>query len=244
MFAPCLIGDLELSRKVLQQVLDMARATKDRASVAFAQYKLADVAMARGNLGEARRLYQDAESVFNEIEDTDDVANDHLSMAELEIEEADLAAAETTARQAIQYFLDHRNSVGQLTGQGVLAEVLIAKRDIPGAQKALAPILSAPRNPNRVQDMSMAPVIARVQAAAGKPAEALRNLKTSLSEAEHMKCVAHSLQQRLALGQIEMESGQESTGRAHLQALEKDATAKSFLLIANKANKARTHQPS
>ncbi len=40
---------------------------------------------------------------------------------------------------------------------------------------------------------------------------------------------------RLALGEIEMKSAQTAAGRARLEALEKDATAKGFLLIARKA---------
>ena len=43
----------------------------------------------------------------------------------------------------------------------------------------------------------------------------------------------------LALGQIEIEAGKTSAGRARLQALEKDATAHGFLLIAKKAAAAR-----
>lgn len=40
---------------------------------------------------------------------------------------------------------------------------------------------------------------------------------------------------QLALGEIEMKSGKAAAGRARLEALEKDATAKGFLLIARKA---------
>jgi hypothetical protein len=47
--------------------------------------------------------------------------------------------------------------------------------------------------------------------------------------------VPEQLEARLALGEIEMKSGASDAGRARLAALEKDAQAKGFLLIARKA---------
>ena len=48
----------------------------------------------------------------------------------------------------------------------------------------------------------------------------------------------HELDARLALGEIEMRSRQTAAGRARLEALEKDATGKGFLHIAQKASAA------
>jgi len=45
----------------------------------------------------------------------------------------------------------------------------------------------------------------------------------------------HQLDARLALGEIEMKSGQTASGRVHLQALEREAHAKGFELIARKS---------
>ena len=47
------------------------------------------------------------------------------------------------------------------------------------------------------------------------------------------------LDARLALAEIEMRSGQTTTGRAHLTAIEADAKAKGYSLIARKAATAR-----
>ena len=48
------------------------------------------------------------------------------------------------------------------------------------------------------------------------------------------------LDARLALAEIEIKSGQATTGRAHLAALETDAKAKGYNLIARKAAIARS----
>jgi hypothetical protein len=50
--------------------------------------------------------------------------------------------------------------------------------------------------------------------------------------------VSYQFEIRLALGEIEMKSGQTASGAAHLKSLEKDATAKGFLLISRKAKAA------
>ena len=62
-----------------------------------------------------------------------------------------------------------------------------------------------------------------------------RNLDATLAEATKLGFVPYQYQARLALGEMEMKFGQTTAGHAHLAALEKDARAKGFLLIARKA---------
>lgn len=76
---------------------------------------------------------------------------------------------------------------------------------------------------------------ARVRAALGKPAEAKTSLEATLAEAKKYSLVRYQFEARLALGEIETESGQTAAGRARLDALERDSTAKGFGLIARQA---------
>jgi hypothetical protein len=82
-------------------------------------------------------------------------------------------------------------------------------------------------------------VAAQVRASLGKSAAARESLKAALTEAQKHGFVRVELRTRLALGEIEMKSGQAVAGRARLEALEKDATAKGFGLIAQKAAAAK-----
>lgn len=66
-------------------------------------------------------------------------------------------------------------------------------------------------------------------------AQAVKDLETIEPEATESGFLEEQLESRLALGQIEMKSGKTAAGRARLAALEKDAGAKGFLLIARKA---------
>jgi hypothetical protein len=56
--------------------------------------------------------------------------------------------------------------------------------------------------------------------------------------------VSYEFEIRLALGEIEMKSGKRSSGTDRLKSLERDATAKGFLLVARKAKAASTQSPS
>jgi len=58
---------------------------------------------------------------------------------------------------------------------------------------------------------------------------------TFIAEAMKSGFADYQLEARLALGEIEMQSGNPSAGRSRLDALEKDARVRGFLLIARKA---------
>lgn len=69
----------------------------------------------------------------------------------------------------------------------------------------------------------------------GEKSKALRSLEKAISEARKYGFANYQLEARLAIGEIELKAGQKAAGRIHLQALERDARAKGFGLIARKA---------
>ena len=87
--------------------------------------------------------------------------------------------------------------------------------------------------------LSVAITGASIRAARGDVARSLKDLEEIVREAHNAKLIQFELEARLALAEIEMQSGQTVIGRAHLRALERDAKAKGFLLIARKAAAAR-----
>jgi hypothetical protein len=74
-----------------------------------------------------------------------------------------------------------------------------------------------------------------VESALGKNISAESELKSVLVGATKHKYVGYQLEARLALGEIETGSGKIAAGHASLTALQKDAAARGFLLIARKA---------
>jgi hypothetical protein len=70
---------------------------------------------------------------------------------------------------------------------------------------------------------------------AAATARALRSIEAARSEARRAGRVGLEFEARLALGEIEMCSGRSAARRQRLEDLERDATAKGFVLIARKA---------
>jgi len=67
---------------------------------------------------------------------------------------------------------------------------------------------------------------------------ATQSLKASLDEAVSKGLFGLQLEARLVLGEVEMSGTNPAVGRSRLVALEKDADAKGFALIAHKARAA------
>jgi hypothetical protein len=103
-----------------------------------------------------------------------------------------------------------------------------AQKEIEGA----GPLLAKSQNRRTLLDFEI--VAARVSAANGEPTQT-GDLEATLSKANQLGFVPQQFEARLALGELEMQSGKRVQGRARLTALEKDASAKGFLLIARKA---------
>ena len=75
----------------------------------------------------------------------------------------------------------------------------------------------------------------RVRTALRRSAQAKTALEAALAKAINAGYFGFQLHTRLALGEMEMHSGDSAAGRERLTALEKNATAKGFLLIARQA---------
>jgi hypothetical protein len=86
--------------------------------------------------------------------------------------------------------------------------------------------------------MEFAIAEAQVLAGSGKAADANRILAEVIANARKMGLVRYELEARLASGEIELKSGVAAEGRKNLDALAKDASARGYALIAQKAEEA------
>jgi hypothetical protein len=120
----------------------------------------------------------------------------------------------------------------------VLAKALRAEGRNQEADKTIQEALRlvAPSS-NRQWHLEIGVVAARVEAATGKRAAAATRLRRLRDEAKGF--MALELEADLALGEVEIASGQAAEGRARLESLERQARAKGLLLIANQAASAR-----
>jgi len=165
-----------------------------------------------------------------------DVAESQVSLAELSIEEGAAATAESPLRDARTVFQSESQIDDEIEADTVLVRALLAQSKLADAQSNIndaRKLLSKSQNPG--VRIGVAITGARVRAAAGEAREAAKDLKSVMAEAKKYLSLDGQFKAQLALGEIELKSGQTAAGRARLQALEKEARGKGFLLTARKA---------
>ncbi len=232
-------GDLAGAKKTYEQVLAMRREMGDKIGVAYTLHNLGEVLSSQGDLVAARKSEEEALAIRNQLGEKGNVAQSELSLASLAIEEGRPAEGEMLARKAVEELQSEHATDTETEARAVLARSLFAQNKPSEAQEALGRAIEvAGKSQDRTVRFSAAAIISsRVRAALGKPAAARTGLEATIAEAKKYGFVGYQLEARLALGEIEMKSGK-PVAPARLAALEKDATAKGFLLIARKAHAA------
>jgi tetratricopeptide (TPR) repeat protein/class 3 adenylate cyclase len=230
------LGDLPGAQKLYERSLALARETEEKSAVAEVLVSIGNLHEAQGDLAGARKTYEEALAMRKEIDEKGGIADSRLSLASLWIEEGQPAAAEPPARDAAQEFHQEQSATAEEAALAVLARSLL----LQGKTHATAETIGraeklAATSEECAARTTLAILAARSDAASGATAAAEKSLESILAEAVRLGDVPTQLETRLARGEVEMKSGKVDVGRAGLSALEKDATAKGFLLIARKA---------
>jgi eukaryotic-like serine/threonine-protein kinase len=237
-------GDLPSAKKSAQEALDIAREAGDKADSAFALANQGEILVAQGDLAGARRSLEEALKIRVDIEEQSNAAGSRLQLAALSIEDGKPADAESVARQVRDEYRKERHPDDELAADVVLLQALFAQQKWKEAGQELQntePIAAKSQNvPTR---LALEIIKARIQAATGKPDDALRQLATTLRDASNGGLVPDQLEARLARATIEFQLGNTAAGRAALSILRKDAEEKGFQLIRRKALATVTAKP-
>ena len=234
-------GDLEAAKGKYRDVLAICRETNDKHEWAYALFGMASVIERQGDLVTARHRHEEALAIRKEIGEKGTEAESLLALADLTIEEGHPEDGEALARKALNEFQTEKLKDDEVMAHSVLARSLLAQHKLAEARKQidLAAGLAA-RSPVVEARLDYAIAAARVKGATGSVGEAVKSIEAALAEAGKHGYVAYQYEARFALGELEMRSGSIRAGRMRLNALEKDARAKGFLLIARKAAAAST----
>jgi serine/threonine protein kinase/tetratricopeptide (TPR) repeat protein len=218
------------AKPIFEEAVRLSREIDKKSWVAQVLFRQGDIALAEGNLSQSRALHEQALAIRSELGEKETTDESRLALAQLSIEEGDPTKAELPARQAIM------NGFQTLPAKITLAQSLLGQNKNAEAQQIVkeAKVLSDKANDPRAR-LSLTATAARVNAAAGNFAEARRILSSGLADASRYGYVRSELELRLALGEVEIKSGQSTTGRTRLEALERDASEKGFVLLARKA---------
>lgn len=230
-------GDLEAAAQGYREALEMSRSLHDAGGVARHQEDLASVLLAEGRLDEADRLVQGTLAAHRKAGEEDAAAQTRMSLALVRNEQGRPAEGLALARQSAQAFAAMHQS-----GNTALAFAIGALAEIGLHQNAAAAVdceqaRAAIRN-NRQNQPNLFVLLAqaRVEAAAGHFNEARSLAEAARARAEKARAFASVLEARLVLGEIDLrEPAAADLGMKRLQALAREARARSYLLIAHKA---------
>jgi eukaryotic-like serine/threonine-protein kinase len=229
-------GDLDGAGRRLREAHDIARATGNKNGMAGSLHRLGYVLLARGDFEAARRSFYEARAIRIQMGRESYVP---IALARLTLEEGRFAEAEAAARQLAGEFTEGGWIQDELAVRPTLAQALLAQGKIEEAREAIARAQAlGVRVSDRRRRLAVEVVAESVRGAAGRPedaAAAIERLEALHSELAEAGFAALELEARLALGEIELAAGRLEQGRARLEALEKEASARGFGLIARKA---------
>jgi len=228
-------GDLPEAKKMFEQALEIKRNLHNRHSEAFTLSALGDLLFYEGDIGAAKKAHEDALAIRTQLGEKGTAAQDSLALARLKLEEGHPEEALSAARK-IEADFHTQNQVDYESAAHVLAaRCLLELGKLAEAEAEIRQAEKLVKADDHVAHLPVAIAAARIATASGDLANARKILGQTLAEATRANLLYSQYDARLALGELEIRSGNMAVGRARLATLEKDAKGKGFLLIARKA---------
>jgi tetratricopeptide (TPR) repeat protein/TolB-like protein len=235
-----LLGDLAPARKHYEEALRLAGQADNQSLKSTSLTGVAEVLARAGDLAEARRRHEEALKMRTETGEERAAAESRLFLALLSLDEGRVADAEPPSRELPEVFRKLRVPEYEAHSRALRALVLLERGDARGAREEMRRAWSTAGAvaPPELRYVLLV-VDARARAAAGDVRGATRALESTAAEARKAGLVGFELDARLALGEVELASGQAEAGRARLAQVESDARARGFGTVANEAARKR-----
>jgi tetratricopeptide (TPR) repeat protein len=233
-------GNLAGAEKAGKEAFKTARAQKIESIWASALSTLGEIRLVQDNFQEAKSRLEEARAIHLRIIAPKEAAATAYNLARLAMEEGRFREAAQLAREASDVFRKGNSPLWVKVGQALLAESLAAQGMRAEAEQALARVFPLPE---KAMDVRLPTAISAGRARAalgnysnpGHNAQATQLLETALREAKDHGYLGYQFEARLALGEIEIGSGNSSHARQQMAILEEEARAKGFALVARKA---------
>jgi|HubBroStandDraft_1064217.scaffolds.fasta_scaffold00322_22 DNA-binding winged helix-turn-helix (wHTH) protein/TolB-like protein len=240
-------GDLAGARQGFEQSLAMWQKKNDQLGVSYATEALGGLLLQEADLPDARKVYEQSLAIRTTRGDKIMIAETQLGLAELSLEEArSPAEQEAAVRQALEVFQKQKARDDETNAWCILARALLSEGKASAASEAIQHAWSlAAKSQNPEIRWRTAITAARINTAGKDAAHSAsviamrKELSAIIAKSRALGYLGIELDARLALAEIEMKTGQMTAGRAHLTAIEAEAKAKGYNLIARKAAIAR-----
>jgi tetratricopeptide (TPR) repeat protein len=229
-------GDLAGSDKAARDGLAVAQESGDKDIIATGLYDAAEGPFFRGDFAAAQKGYEQSLALHQETKNAEAAAEARLALAEVALQQGQAARAAALAQQAATEL--HRGKSAHLEARAylLLGRAALQQKRIAQAQKFFEQSAGlTPKNADPDMRLEFAAWSARADAAAGSGAKALKTLQDSVAELGPKAGANVQFEGRLALAELTLKFGDAAQGRAQLEAIEKDASGKSFTAFAKRA---------
>ena len=230
------LGDLDGSQKAADSGLATARDSGDKNLMAMATFNLADLSFHRGDLTGAQKGYEQALAQYRENKNMGSIAETQVALAYVALEQGQPTRAAELAQDAASAVHRLKDPYMEANAYLLLGRAALQQHHAEAAQKYFAQAAglgSVSINPS--QQLELAAWAARAEAGAGSGSDALKKLQARTAELAPKAAINAQFQARLAAGELQLKFGDAAKGRSELNALQRDASSKKFLLIAQKA---------
>ena len=238
-------GDLVGAQKKLQEALDIKRKIGYQRGIAYDLAVLGEIYRAEDNLPAAQQKYEESLAIRNRIGEKHNAAESRLYLAILALESGRPVDAEKIAAETATEFQIEKSAADEAAARNVMARGLLAQGEIADGRAALSRAKElAHVIPNLPLRFDLSATSAEFDMAinrtpiASAAASAKKTLESSLAVARKCGYLEYQYKLTLTLGKVEFQSGETRQGRARLEAVERDANAKGFKLIARHAQAA------
>ena len=232
-------GKLIEARKMYQESLDTCRQNGDRDREAEALMGLGQVLRAQGDSHDAWESEIHAKEVFQEVGDKAPEAEAELGLAQLLLDRSENSEAVKSIERAQELLAKTTSPRDDAMAQILLSQTLMASGKVTDAREHVARAIEFAERSHDLDISLMSRVTAaQIDGVAGNPAQrkqAAKRLNAVEQQARAAQFVYAALEARLAADEMELNSGNTTTGHTHLEVLQKEASNQGFQLIVQKA---------
>jgi eukaryotic-like serine/threonine-protein kinase len=236
-------GHFDTSGDFLNEAEPILRGTGRNSLLCTLLTMRGEASLMRADMKSSRDNYEEAQGLGNKTGDKQCLSLAQIGLANLAIQESRPSDAEAPSRQAIAELHAEEDTDNEILAHAALAYALLKMGRTEDAKKEITdtePLLSKSQNVISRWEISL--VATRIEARLGNAPAAKTKLRSVLEEAVKDGFKSYEFKTGLALGEVEIKSGEAKAGRVRLAALEKDTTDKGFLLIAHQAAAGREGQ--
>jgi len=230
------LGDLDSAEKLDSESYQIFRSSGQEVFASWPLFGLAEIQLQRDDLAGARQKHEQALALRQKAGEKRETAESLRALSSVYREQGQLTEAENAAAKALSGFQETGDFEGQSRSQVSDTLIFLAQSRLPDAQRAITRARSLSlKSASASLKIEVDLADARVHIAAGNLGEAKRLLERSLRRSGEMGLLELEYETRFVVGELDLKSGKVSAGHAALEALQTEAAARGFKLIARKA---------